>query len=463
MVRVYQCRDTLPLNKSFDTAETSDSLYSKDMFPKQPIVIALRLDEKDESQDPVKKIQKEQDEEAMIDNSSVSSVYTSNSLDGGEGIIEREQQDGGTSLTSGLKKNDEAKVAVNSAASLKSNSDEDLDDSSTALWDVVVTASIVAGSQWKEDKPFDEESILEEGAGESVLEFRYPDESLDQVIEITMIADKAGRHTDSFKAAASGKERKRRRMALIAILCCLLLVVAVVIGLMVGTLRNNKQNGGVPAASGLQRSPEDTIGEEDEPAREDYDEEEQLKQIFSATPTAAPTTTPTVAPTITPTVSTSPPSMEPSTGTPVPTVSPSDLPTAPPTTPEPTASPSSSPSSQPTPCMNQLSVDQSCYVQGQAVVTLDFSQCNPQTDDWIGIYVDGANPQALGDNYVDWSWACGSQGCFGTAERNIFRFNSANFALQNFRAYLVRDSPNGAPYGSIATSDVFTVARNCPA
>jgi hypothetical protein len=230
-------------------------------------------------------------------------------------------------------------------------------------------------------------------------------------------------------------------MALLAILCCFLLIVAVAIGLLVGTSRNNKQNGDASAVSGLQSPPpEDPIGEEDEPDREEDDEE--LKEKLVGVPT----------------LFTSPPSMEPT------TMTPSDLPTASPTTPEPTSNPTSSPSSQPTPCMNQISVDQSCYVQGQAVVTIDFSQCNPQTNDWIGIYVDGANPQALGDNYVNWSWACGSQGCSGTAKGNTFTFNSADFARRSFRAYLIRDSQNGdAPYGSIVTSDVFRVARNCPA
>ena len=560
MVRVYQRRDKLPLNQCFDTAETSDGLYSEEsMFPKQPVVVALGLDKKesfdtaetsdslysedmfakqppivmalgpdemDKSQYPVGKIQEEQDEEAMSDKSSVSSVYTTSNSLSGEGSVEPEQD--GTSLRASSGHSDETKVAVNSAPAslLKSNSDEDFDDSGSdsALWDAVVTAGIVSGSQWKEDKPFDEGSILEEGAGESVLEFQeYPNESLDEAIEITMFSDKAGRHDDTLKVAAPVKERKRRRMALLlAILCCLLLIgIAVAIGLIVGTFRNNKQTGDASNASGLQRSPEDPIGEEDEPDREEDDEE--LEEELTATPTTAPipnpnlTTTPTAAqnPTTTPTAAQNstitptaaqnptnapsaaqnptntpsaaqnptttpmaapklsstptlftspPPSMEPSTETPVPTMAPTDLPTSSPTTLEPTASsPTSSPSSQRTPCTNQIYVDQSCYVQGQGVVTINFSQCDPQVDDWIGIYVDGANPQALGENYVNWSWACGSRICFGTAERNIFTFNSADFARQSFRAFLIRDSANGAPYESIIMSDVFTVAQTCPA
>jgi hypothetical protein len=531
MVRVYQHLDKVPLNRSFDTAQTSDSLYSKEdkfpeqsivtalrpdekesldttpesseslysenLFPKQPFIIVLGPDEKYESQDPVGEIQEEQDVEVLMsDKFSGSSVYTSNKLKGEE-IIDPEQD--GTSLTSG--QGDETEVAVNSAASLKPDSDEALYDSSiAALWDAVVTAGIVAGSQWKEDKPFDEESILEEGAGASVLEFRYPDESLDEVIEITMIADKAGRHAENINASAPVKkeERKRRRMALLAILCCLLLIVALTIGLLVGKSRNNKQTGDAfNVAGGLQRSPEDPLGEEDGPDGEEDAEELKLKltaaptedptpigeedepdggeddEKLTATPTAAPeedepergeddeklTATPTAAPkpTITPTLFTSPPSMEPSMGTPGPTMAPSDLPTASPTTSEPTSSPITS---QPTPCIDQISVDQSCYVQGQDVVTIDFSQCNPQTDDWIGIYLDTPNFEALGDNYVAWSWACGSQPCL--TERNTFTFNSDDFARTSFRAYLLRDTPNGAPYGRIVTSDVFTVAQNCP-
>jgi hypothetical protein len=163
--------------ESFDTAKTSYSLYSEDMFSKQPIFYALEVDERSESHDPLGRIEEEQDEEAMCDKSSAPKVYATSS----EGIVFESEQ-GGTGLRwSGH--SDVTKVAGNSAASLESNYDEDHDDnssSSTALWGAAVLAGIMSGSQWKVDKPFDEESIFE-GAGESVLEFReYRNKSLEK-------------------------------------------------------------------------------------------------------------------------------------------------------------------------------------------------------------------------------------------------------------------------------------------
>jgi hypothetical protein len=72
---------------------------------------------------------------------------------------------------------------------------------------------------------------------------------------------------------------------------------------------------------------------------------------------------------------------------------------------EPTSSatpqePSSNPSSAPTSCRNLISTDKSCYVRQIENILVDMKQCEPQTDDWIGIYLDGNDPQNLGSDCV---------------------------------------------------------------
>jgi hypothetical protein len=126
----------------------------------------------------------------------------------------------------------------------------------------------------------------------------------------------------------------------------------------------------------------------------------------------------------------------------------------------PTGAPSSAPSLSPTPCTNHLVIDKFCYVQKSDNITVDFAQCTPRQNDWIGIYPAGSNPRNLKDNFVEWSWTCGSKGCQGEVFRAELFLPTAILAGY-YRAHLVRDSPSGAPYYSDIVSDAFEVAFTC--
>jgi hypothetical protein len=85
---------------------------------------------------------------------------------------------------------------------------------------------------------------------------------------------------------------------------------------------------------------------------------------------------------------------------------PSSAPTASTPTATPSASPSipapsSNPSSIPTDsCQHNVYTDSSCYLWRTDSILVEMMNCKPRADDWIGIYLDGADPNALGEDYV---------------------------------------------------------------
>ena len=95
--------------------------------------------------------------------------------------------------------------------------------------------------------------------------------------------------------------------------------------------------------------------------------------------------------------------------TPTPTAAPSTpIPTATPTTSAPTErstpSPTTpSPTASPTVCVNSIETTTDCFNQGEEIV-VNFRNCNPRDDDWIGVYPDWANSENLGTALL-WSWA----------------------------------------------------------
>ena len=95
------------------------------------------------------------------------------------------------------------------------------------------------------------------------------------------------------------------------------------------------------------------------------------------------------------------------------------------------------------------------------IISVNFTQCMPQTGDWVGIYPSNANPQYLDKTYLEWSWACPTNGCQGDVYRSTIQFK-ADIPYGMYKAFLVRASRNGVPYPSAAISQMFTVAYTCP-
>ena len=113
-------------------------------------------------------------------------------------------------------------------------------------------------------------------------------------------------------------------------------------------------------------------------------------------------------------------------------------------------------------CENVLSIDENCYSGRRPKITVIITQCDPMEDDWIGIYKADADPQALDDDSVEWSWACGDQLCRGRVSQSVVNFSVRTPETGNYRVFLLRDSSLGPPYVSYASSEVFTISHTCP-
>jgi hypothetical protein len=127
--------------------------------------------------------------------------------------------------------------------------------------------------------------------------------------------------------------------------------------------------------------------------------------------------------------------------------------------------PVSAPVSQPGNCNNKIQVFQSCFERGEDI-KLDFINCTPQGNDWIGLYDTSANPKSLPDPHL-WKWSCGNQNCWGeTASSTLYLDKQAtglsNWPLQpgTYKIYLVRGGSRGA-HTSISGTSKITVARSC--
>lgn len=104
------------------------------------------------------------------------------------------------------------------------------------------------------------------------------------------------------------------------------------------------------------------------------------------------------------------------------------------------------------------------------MIVVNFNNCDPQPQDWIGIYVDGTtvafseNKERVSDDYIDWAFTYGEQECVDSPSTYSFAF-AANYKnyLRGFtlRAYLIRNTPNGPPFEVVAKSDSFVPTQVC--
>ena len=180
-------------------------------------------------------------------------------------------------------------------------------------------------------------------------------------------------------------------------------------------------------------------------------------------PTEAPSESSTQSPTNEPTVS---PTAGPTTQSP--TNKPTASPTAAPTTQSPTNEPTASPTTAPTTCKDKIEVVQDCVAQGEDIV-INFLNCNPRDDDWIGLYPDWIDSQNLFYAHL-WSWTCGDQNCRGRTTRGPMTLNEGNVGEPNidvwplepydYKVYLICGNPGGGPYSGYAESATFKVKKN---
>jgi hypothetical protein len=116
-------------------------------------------------------------------------------------------------------------------------------------------------------------------------------------------------------------------------------------------------------------------------------------------------------------------------------------------------------SAAPTPCVSTMSVEKSCYVIGAEPIRISFSQCDPLSDDWIGVFFSGMSQSYLTDDYFSWVWACGTQTMQCESASNTVLLETPDVP-GSFRAFLVKDAES-SPYESVAVSATFTVDNAC--
>jgi len=160
-----------------------------------------------------------------------------------------------------------------------------------------------------------------------------------------------------------------------------------------------------------------------------------------------------------------------------PTLAPTKVPSSVPTkwpSPAPTLNPTNvatlAPSSTlaPTQCISSISVLNDCYEQ-YADVEVSLESCNPDSDDWVGLYlIDAANFDSENlQNPNMWSWACGTRNCREAVDENIILMNADHagngewpLELGIYVAVTARNSAQ--PYTAFAVSEAFIIEEVCP-
>lgn len=127
----------------------------------------------------------------------------------------------------------------------------------------------------------------------------------------------------------------------------------------------------------------------------------------------------------------------------------------------PTQSPSLPVTSQASQCSdNTLTVDKPCYIAGDDGILLEFNVCESRESDWIGIYP--VSTVILMDDYVEWSWSCGTKLCSASPKMSDFVIVTERiFAEGQYRAYYMRYNNDGTPFAAVAMSETFEIGSRC--
>jgi len=177
--------------------------------------------------------------------------------------------------------------------------------------------------------------------------------------------------------------------------------------------------------------------------------EESTTEVTSeptSVPTRAATGEPTGAPVAAPVPITAAPTVPPMT----------DSPTVPPAT--------AAPTDKPTQCMTGIQSRSSCYERG-ADIEISFSNCDPQDDDWVGLYSASEDFSNL-PNPPIWSWACGTRNCRDAVNSMRMPLNEMHASNNAWPlregTYVVILARNSAqPYTAFAVSSEFTIQDTC--
>lgn len=166
--------------------------------------------------------------------------------------------------------------------------------------------------------------------------------------------------------------------------------------------------------------------------------------------------------------------------TPSPTIFPTTMsPSASPVTMSPSASPTTQPlvrftspptglppTNPPTNCVSAISVLSDCY-EPSVDVEVSLTNCEPDSDDWVGLYLVDENFDSNGlQNPNIWSWACGTRNCREEVNKNLIPVNqihagNGEWPLEPgiYVAVLARNSAQ--PYTAYAVSEAFIIEETC--
>ena len=278
----------------------------------------------------------------------------------------------------------------------------------------------------------------------------------------------------------SGKHRKINKMAIMMALLALIGLIAVTTAVSLSTLSHDDS---------IQNNVALSVGDESEQTTDSPSSQPPASpsgfSIDTSTPTLAPSHEPTHAPAIGdgsgssyndyPDVSTKRPTRTP---TRTPTLTPTRMPITEESngdsdtynspdvsTESPTEAPMATPTPMPTTggCKDVFTVNGSCYISGEETITMEFTQCDPHVDDWIGLYMEGegvGGKSYVFNDFVSWVWSCGSKSCNEKTYNMRLHFNG-NLQEGHYRLYLIRESSDREPpYETVAYSEQFMIVED---
>lgn len=135
---------------------------------------------------------------------------------------------------------------------------------------------------------------------------------------------------------------------------------------------------------------------------------------------------------------------------------------------QPSLAPQTQPPAQATPpptqCVDSMRSLSGCYGPGDPI-NIDFTNCNPEDDDWVAIYDAGEDVDDLPNPPV-WSWACGNRNCREAVTSEQFALDEEHSSGGAWPLdegnYVVTMSRNSAqPYDAYAVSAVFSIDEGC--
>jgi hypothetical protein len=321
MARVIS-HGAVPMSKSSDTAETSTSMYSEDLISRH-IMPVWSVHEEEQESDPSSSDGDSSGKQLHLRSSTSFDLQTQ---------YPRKMQEDEASRDDPFIDNS-SEESLETQKHRNKGKDDDLASSLGAFYNPNnILAMKGYDSQWKNDKPFDEESILQSEDGEGV-EAIWANQRADVItpiptdskVQSTQVVSKGLAPEVDEVARGHNDQRKRRRRSILALLCCLVLIVVIAVIVTVSTLAPSN----APTDNG------------NDPTRPPTD---QATSPPISIPTDSPTPRMTKSPTLRPTKS---PSLS---STRKPTPKPTSAPTKAPSTSRPTVSPTQSfaPSSMPT-------------------------------------------------------------------------------------------------------------------